>query len=89
MNKTEHEIFASSSSAPVPGSGSSADASASISTLLTPEQLGRRLNVTRRCLSNWSRDRIIPMVKIGRVCRFDLPQVMAALEKHTQGVAKR
>ena len=27
------------------------------------------------------------MVKIGRVCRFNLPQVMAALEKHVQGVA--
>ena len=29
------------------------------------------------------------MVKIGRVCRFDLSQVLAALKQHEQGVAKR
>lgn len=83
------ETLPASSAAPVPGSGSSAAASASLSALLTPEQLGQRLNVSRRCLANWARDRIIPMIKIGRVCRFDLPQVMAALKNHEQGVAKR
>lgn len=56
---------------------------------LTPEQMAQRLNVSRRCLGSWARDRIIPMIKIGRVCRFDLPQVMAALKQHEQGVAKR
>jgi excisionase family DNA binding protein len=82
------------SEAPVPGSGFSAtpfsvSASASEGGLLTPEQLALRLNVSRRCLGNWTRDRIIPMVKIGRVCRFDLPQVMAALEKHVQAAVTR
>ena len=84
-----------SSSASVPGSGASAAASFSGSAsapeggLLTPEQMALRLNVSRRCLGNWARDRIIPMVKIGRICRFDLPQVMAALEKHVQAAATR
>ncbi len=83
-----------SSDASGPGSGfsvapSSVSAAASEGALLTPEQLALRLNVSRRCLGNWTRDRIIPMVKIGRVCRFDLPQVMAALGQHVQAVVKR
>ncbi|MFZ2281848.1 MAG: helix-turn-helix domain-containing protein [Prosthecobacter sp.] len=56
---------------------------------LTPEQMAQKLNVSRRCLGSWARDRIIPMIKIGRVCRFDLPQVMAALKQHEQGTPKR
>lgn len=79
----------------VPGSGASAAASFSGSAAaseggwLTPEQMAQKLNVSRRCLGTWARDRIIPMIKIGRVCRFDLPQVMAALKHHEQGAAKR
>ncbi|OYW77059.1 MAG: hypothetical protein B7Z37_05950 [Verrucomicrobia bacterium 12-59-8] len=57
--------------------------------LLTPEQLARRLNVSRRCLSNWSRDKIIPMVKIGRVCRFDLQKVSAALAQYERAAVTR
>ncbi|MHB1080320.1 MAG: helix-turn-helix domain-containing protein [Prosthecobacter sp.] len=67
----------------------SGSAAASEGGWLTPEQMAQRLNVSRRCLGNWARDRIIPMIKIGRVCRFDLPQVMAALKQHEQGTAKR
>ena len=82
---------ASAPAAPAPAPAASAPPSLSAaafgSELLTPEQLSLRLNVSRRCLGNWTRDRLIPMVKIGRVCRFNLPQVMAALEKHVQGVA--
>ena len=57
--------------------------------LLTPEQLALRLNVTRRCLSNWARDKIIPMVKIGRVCRFDLQKVRAALAQYERAAVIR
>jgi len=57
--------------------------------LLTPEQLAHRLNVSRRCLSNWTRDRIIPMVKIGRVCRFDLQKVRAALAQYERAAVIR
>ena len=57
--------------------------------LLTPEQLALRLNVTRRCLSNWARDKIIPMVKVGRVCRFDLQKVRAALAQYERAAVIR
>ena len=93
MNKTEYETF---QSADVPENGlgtssasSSGSAAASEGGWLTPEQMAQKLNVSRRCLGTWARDRIIPMIKIGRVCRFDLPQVMAALKHHEQGIAKR
>lgn len=52
--------------------------------LLTPEQLARKLSITRRCLGNWTRDKIIPMVKVGRICRFDLQKVRAALARYEQ-----
>lgn len=86
---------AASSDASTPVSDASAapsfsgSAAASEGGWLTPEQMAQKLNVSRRCLGNWARDRIIPMIKIGRVCRFDLPQVMAALKQHEQGTAKR
>lgn len=57
--------------------------------LLTPEQLACRLNVSRRCLSSWTRDQIIPMVKIGRVCRFDLRNVRAALAQYERPAVTR
>lgn len=88
-------ICAASLDASAPVSGASAapsfpgSSAASEGGWLTPEQLAQRLNVSRRCLGNWARDRIIPMVKIGRICRFDLPQVMAALKHHEQEAAKR
>ena len=82
------QSFSSSASSSSPAAPAAA-APAYRSELLTPEQLALRLNVSRRCLGNWTRERLIPMVKIGRVCRFDLAQVMAALEKHVQGVATR
>ena len=88
MKLPQNVIASSSSSSPsAPEPAPAAAASAFGSELLTPEQLSLRLNVSRRCLGNWTRERIIPMIKIGRVCRFDLGQVMAALEKHVQGVA--
>lgn len=55
--------------------------------LLTPEQLARRLGITRRLLGSWSRSKIIPMVKIGRICRYDLAKVMAALTQYEQAPA--
>lgn len=52
--------------------------------LLTPEQTAKKLNISRRCLGNWTRSRVIPMVRIGRVCRFDFEKVKTALEKFEQ-----
>ncbi|WP_395736402.1 helix-turn-helix domain-containing protein [Prosthecobacter sp.] len=55
--------------------------------LLTPEQLARVFSISRRTLSNWTAQKIIPMTKIGRTCRFDLQKVRAALAKYEQGTA--
>jgi len=52
--------------------------------LLTPDQCARKLNISRRCLGNWTKQRLVPMVKIGRVCRFDFHKVKAALDKFEQ-----
>lgn len=52
--------------------------------LLTPMQLAFRLGVSRRTLSNWTHDRLLPMIKIGRVCRYDYAKVRAVLERHEQ-----
>jgi excisionase family DNA binding protein len=52
--------------------------------LLTPDQLARKLNITRRCLSTWATKKIIPMLKVGSTCRFDLQKVKAALAKYEQ-----
>ena len=57
---------------------------ASDTELLTPEQLALKLNISRRCLSNWTRRNIFPMIKIGKTCRFDLQKVRAALEQYEQ-----
>ncbi len=58
------------------------EACATTAELMTPDQLARRLGISRRCLGNWTRDRLVPMLKIGRVCRFDFAKVSAALERH-------
>jgi len=52
--------------------------------LLTPDQLARKLNITRRCLSTWTTKKLIPVIRIGNTCRFDLQKVKAALAKHEQ-----
>ncbi|MDB6005864.1 MAG: hypothetical protein JWR15_2851 [Prosthecobacter sp.] len=58
--------------------------------LLTPEQLARRLGISRRSLSTWTRHKIVPMIKVGRICRFDPVQVRAALALYDQSLdAKR
>lgn len=54
--------------------------------LLTPQQLARRLGISRRSLSTWTRHKIVPMIKVGRVCRFDPAKVRAALDLYGQGL---
>lgn len=57
--------------------------------LLTAEQTAKKLNISRRCLGNWTRSRVVPMVRVGRVCRFDFEKVKAALEKYEQVAISR
>jgi hypothetical protein len=49
--------------------------------LLTPEQTAKKLSISRRCLGNWTRSRVIPSVLIGRVRRYDFAKIKLALEK--------
>jgi len=45
-------------------------------------QLAKALNVGRTTIENWTRSRRIPSMKLGRVLRYDLNRVMAALEAY-------
>ena len=49
--------------------------------LLTPEQTAKKLSISRRCLGNWTRSRVIPSVLIGRVRRYDFAKIKTVLEK--------
>jgi len=55
--------------------------------LLKPRQLARRPGISRRTLSNWTQNKTVPMIKIGRFCRFEFDKVWAALQKHEQAAA--
>jgi hypothetical protein len=52
--------------------------------LATPEECAKRLKISRRCLTNWDKRRVIPSILIGRVRRYDLAKVKTALEKFEQ-----
>ncbi len=57
--------------------------------LLTYPQLAAKLSVSKRTLTTWVGSKIIPVIKVGRTCRFDLAKVKAALEKHEQPATSR
>ena len=50
--------------------------------LLNIHQLAAALNVGRTTVENWTRSRRIPSMKLGRVLRYDLKRVLAALEAY-------
>ena len=47
--------------------------------LLDIHQLAKALAVGRTTVENWTRSRRIPSLKVGRVLRYDLQKVLAAL----------
>lgn len=56
----------------------------------TPRQVAEHLSVTVPTVFNWFRQGIIPAkIAVGRVYRFDLEEVEAALEKKTQQTATK
>lgn len=57
--------------------------------LLNPEQTAKKLSISRRCLGNWTRSRVIPSVLIGRVRRYDFAKVKLALEKFEETAVTR
>ena len=50
--------------------------------LLDIHQLAKTLNVGRTTVEKWTKTRRIPSLKLGRVLRYDLKKVMAALEAY-------
>jgi len=52
--------------------------------LATPAECAKTLKISRRCLTNWDKRRVIPSILVGRVRRYDLARVKAALEKFEQ-----
>lgn len=58
--------------------------SAKEAALITPQQCADLLNVSRRTITNWSKARTIPSIRLGRVRRYDLAKVKAALERFEQ-----
>jgi hypothetical protein len=48
--------------------------------LETPQSLARKIRTTPQTINNWHRSGIIPSrIAVGRVIRFDLAEVLAAL----------
>jgi Helix-turn-helix domain len=48
---------------------------------LTIDQLAKAIPASRRTLDNWKKAGILPYIQIGRVIRYDLGEVRAALEQ--------
>ena len=54
---------------------------------LTGRQLAAALGVSRRTLTKWNQRRVIPSVCVGRVRRYELDQVRAALRARPSSTA--
>lgn len=52
--------------------------------LVKPAQAAKTLGISRRCLTNWTRDRVVPSISIGRVRLYDMAKVHTAIEKFEQ-----
>lgn len=52
--------------------------------LLTAQQLAKALGVSRRTLTTWDQRGIIPSLCVGRVRRYELDRVRAALRQYEQ-----
>jgi excisionase family DNA binding protein len=53
--------------------------------LLTADEIGLRLGVTGRTVLNWAADHTIPTaLRVGRVVRFNLEDVMQSLQEKTE-----
>ena len=46
---------------------------------VTSKQLAERYKISLRCLQNWVRDGVIPVVRVGRVLRFNIASCDSAL----------
>ena len=48
---------------------------------LTKNEIAQRLRKTPRTIEHWTRAGMLPVLKIGRSCLYDWPQVQAALRE--------
>ena len=48
---------------------------------ITPTQLAQAIPCSRRTLDIWKSQGFLPFIKIGRLVRYDLNEVKAAIEK--------
>ena len=53
--------------------------------LLSPEALAVELDVSVRTIHRWVRRKEIPVMRAGRLLRFDLDEVLAAMRNGTVG----
>ena len=49
--------------------------------LINKKQMAERLSVTPRTLENWMKRGLVPYIRIGRVVRYDLEEVMRTLKR--------
>ena len=49
--------------------------------LIDKKQMAARLSVTPRTLENWMKRGLVPYIRIGRVVRYDLEEVMRTLKR--------
>ena len=49
---------------------------------VSPKELAEYFSVSTRTVTNWKAAGIIPFIRIGRVVRFSIDEVEAALEKY-------
>ena len=49
--------------------------------LIDKKQMAARLAVTPRTLENWMKRGLVPYIRIGRVVRYDLEEVIGTLKR--------
>jgi excisionase family DNA binding protein len=47
--------------------------------LLDQEEVGKVFGVTKRTVQRWTRDRLIPYLKVGRTVRYDLEEIRSVV----------
>jgi len=55
-----------------------------IDELVTKEQLAKKLQVSLRTVTNWQKRQIIPYIKIGKVVRFYVSDVISAISTFSE-----
>ena len=84
---TLNTISDQASPPPGPAATPPGAATAPAPAFLTARQLAAALGVSRRTLTTWNQRSVIPSVRVGRVRRYELEQVRAALRARPSSTA--